>query len=489
MTTLWRIVANELLEARRSRTLVALGVVLALLLAGAAVVGAARHDAVRHQRERYQSMVASQFRDQPDRHPHRVSHYGFLVFRPPAALGFFDLGVESQTGTSIFLEGHRQNAATFSDASQDDGLRRFGELTMAIVVQAFVPLLVLAVGAVTITREREARTLPLILCQGVSWTTLLWGKVMGTLVVSSLIVLPGTLVVGAWLALSGTAVAAHDVGARAALLVALHLAFLAACATIGVGLSAVHRTSRGALLTAMGVWMALWVVVPRTVPGLAVAVHPLPSRASFDAQVERRVRELGDSHNPGDPRFTALRERLLRDHGVARVEDLPVNYNGVVMTEGERITSEAYAANAAALLDTQRRQSRIVEWAGFVSPFVAMRTLSMALAGSDMAHAAEFERQAESYRYDLIQRLNALHTTEVPHARDRYLGAGADNVPSRQRISADHWDELPLFAYEPTTARWALDRQRFGLASLAWWCLVALGVMAGLGRMRSLEVA
>jgi ABC-2 type transport system permease protein len=86
----------------------------ALLLVGAAIVGHQRAAADETQRHRYQEIVRAQWLDQPDRHPHRVAHYGFLVFRPRAPLSFFDTGVENYTGTSLFLEAHRRTPRTSS---------------------------------------------------------------------------------------------------------------------------------------------------------------------------------------------------------------------------------------------------------------------------------------------------------------------------------------------------------------------------------------
>jgi ABC-2 type transport system permease protein len=114
----WAVARHELRLAWRDRAVLALGAVLTLLLVVATAVSTARHSTEAAQRARYQQLVGEQFQSQPDRHPHRVSHYGYLIFRPRAPLGAFDSGVERFAGTSVFLEAHRQNSANFSDASQ-----------------------------------------------------------------------------------------------------------------------------------------------------------------------------------------------------------------------------------------------------------------------------------------------------------------------------------------------------------------------------------
>ncbi|MGG7664152.1 hypothetical protein [Dyadobacter sp. BHUBP1] len=51
--------------------------------------------------------VHDQWMNQPDRHPHRVAHYGYMVFREKSPLSFFDFGLDSYVGNSVFLEAHR----------------------------------------------------------------------------------------------------------------------------------------------------------------------------------------------------------------------------------------------------------------------------------------------------------------------------------------------------------------------------------------------
>ena len=103
-----RLIARRQLGAIRQDGYVVflLGLVVALGLVAA--LGARHHAANEtEQRDRYQAMVDRQWVEQPERHPHRVIHYGFLVFREQAPLEFVDPGVSDYAGTSLYLEGHR----------------------------------------------------------------------------------------------------------------------------------------------------------------------------------------------------------------------------------------------------------------------------------------------------------------------------------------------------------------------------------------------
>lgn len=108
------------------------------------------------------------FLAQPDRHPHRMVHYGHYAFRTSPLLAALDPGVDAVTGQSIFLEGHRQNTAMFADARAGADLGGFAGLTPANIYQLLLPLLLIIIGHGMLLRERESGTLAVLLAQGQS---------------------------------------------------------------------------------------------------------------------------------------------------------------------------------------------------------------------------------------------------------------------------------------------------------------------------------
>lgn len=474
---IWRIVRTELTRLARSGTFTVLGLLLATLVASSGLVAWRAERAYEAQRRRYATTVDEQWAAQPDRHPHRVSHYGYLLFRPRSPLSVFDPGVTAHTGSTLFLEAHRQNSMNFAEASQGDSPLRFGSLSMAVVLQLLVPLVLFVAAAGTVAREREDGTLALLRSLGVSWPLWLGGKTLALLSATLAVVLPGLLVVAANLAFTGDGGWTVDTWARAAALSAAHVAYFAACAALGVVVSGLCRASRDATLVLVGLWLVLWVLVPRIVPAAASAADALPTRAAFEAEVERRTRALGDSHNPADEKFAAFKADLLARAGVARVEDLPTNYNGMQMIEGERLTTEAYRGMRDALRDVRRAHERAAAGAAIVAPYLAMRLVSMALTGADVAYVDDFERQAEDYRYTLVQHLNTLHTEEVAHADDRYTAASGSEAPTRKRIDAGHWRETPVFAYQPLPLGGSLRTAWAACGVLALWGAAGLAAL------------
>ncbi|MBK9166556.1 MAG: DUF3526 domain-containing protein [Bryobacterales bacterium] len=453
-------------QALRNRSLPAACLLVTALLALSGYVSGRNQDLTNRQRSEYSEKVRSHWLQQPDRHPHRVAHYGYLAFRPKSPLAYFDSGLDSFGGVAVFLEAHRQNTTNFSEAGQSAALIRFGELTPALVLQLIVPLLLFVLGFPVVSGEREGGTLALSLAQGVSSRTLLAGKALGLLAMVPALLLPGMAIL---LAVRGV----PDSGLLPRIL-ALALAYglyLAVVVWIAAAVSAASRSSRAALTTLLVLWVVACVAMPRALLTLGAARAPLPSKAQFDAMVDRDLAQEGDSHNPNDPHFAQLRARTLQKYGVRDVRDLPFNYSAFVMEESEKITSGIFRRHYSGILDTFQRQSRPLEWGALVNPYLAIRALSMALAGSDLDHFLDFQRQAETFRYDMIQNLNELHRTRIRLENDR-----------AQKVSRDTWGGFPEFVYTPPSVAEVWRRRWTACAVLAAW-LALLAVCTLRGRL------
>ena len=456
------IARNTVRQSIRSGVLPVACIVVTLLL-GLAAFAAHRHQRMLNaERARYNEAVRTQWLEQPDRHPHRVSHYGYLAFRVKSPLSFFDGGVDSYAGTAVFLEAHRQNPANFSEAGQSPVLARLGELTPALVLQLLVPLVVFFLGYAAISGERENGTLALTLAQGVPPRVLLAGKTLGLLAATALLLLPGLLLV---LVLAG--VSDPALLPRAAVLAGAHGIYAGICALLAVGVSAASRTSRSALTTLIMLWVFGWVAMPRALQAWGAAMAPAPSRSQFDAALEAALEREGDSHNAADPHFAALRARTLAEYKVAKIEDLPFNYSALVMKEGEAIGSAIFGRRYGDLIATFRRQGEPLERGSLLNPYLAVRRISMALAGSDMRHFIGFQRQAEAFRFAMIQKLNDLHLHEVRSGDD-----------GDQRLSKDRWRSFPVFEYRPPGLSDVLREHGAALGSLALWIALLSAALA-----------
>ena len=443
----------------RNRVAVAAGILMLALTLAAILVSHERVQAVDAERARFQGTADAQWHNQPDRHPHRVVHYGHYVFRPLSPLAFFDFGVDPFTGNTLFLEGHRQNSANFSDAGQSSVLLRFGQLTPAFVLQVLTPLLIVFLAFGSVARERERGQLRLQIVQGIPGATLLLGKLAAHAGVALLLGAP------AFIALAAIALLHPAAAAQALTMLLGYALYLLLWVVAAVLVSATLPRARDALLALVAGWIVTAILLPRVMPDFAAGDVGRPSRIETEVAIHERLAAIGDSHNPDDPYFNAFRARTLEKYGVQRVEDLPVNYGGLLMAEGERLTSELFDEFMRADFARQREENAIVHSASLFSPVIALRRMSTALAGTNLDSHARFLVEGEKYRYAFVQALNGLHANVVSPQ-----GAGDE------RIDQHHWDDTPRFGYPPAPYAEVAARHAWpAFALLGGWLLALLG--------------
>jgi len=469
MSPILRIAANELRLLARARVAqLAIALVVALS-AVAALTAISQGQESQEIRSRFQAQADREFDGQPARHPHRMVHYGHFVFRPLPALAGFDPGVDAFTGSTLFLEGHRQNSANFGDVRQSSLLVRFGQLTPAFVIQALGPLVLIFLGFGAIARERDSGLLRLHFAQGVRAGQVVLGKAAALSVAAGLILAPA-LIALAWLT-----VFAGAVPAAALMLAAGYAAYLLVWVLATTSISALAPSSRTALASLVAAWALSAILAPRLATDIALLAAPQPTRLETDIAIQRDLKKIGDSHNPDDPYFTAFRASVLKTYGVARVEDLPVNYRGLIAMEGERLTSALFETYAERQFADQKRQSGLALALGGVSPTLAVRSLSMAASGTDLEGHRRFLRQAEAYRYAIVQRLNRLQAERLTYSDDS--NRNSDPAAGRRvRIDPEAWRQTPDFVYRPASTAESLAASTPGLLLLGAWMALASGL-------------
>lgn len=460
---LWR-------QAFRNKGIFLLTVIIGLLLAYAAFTGwknVARQNTIRQQ---FQREARHDWVNNPDKHPHRMAHYGHFAFRPQSSLSFFDFGMESYMGSTIFLEAHKQNSVNFSEAGFSTGLLRFGEISMAMILQVLVPLLIVFLGFSSIAAERENGTLKILFSQGISWQELIAGKSLGIISLVLVLYLPVLLVsVLLWMGFIQFRVSAVEL-ISVGCIAGAYFGYFVVYSLIAVLVSAGSKTAKAALVKLIGIWLLFTIVLPRATQSLGAYLYPAPSTIAFQAAIENDILKEGDSHNPDDAHYKAIKDSLLKAHQVDSVEKLPFNYSGYIMAEGEKISATIYNRHLAQLLQRYDQQNSIARYAAFVNPFMAIKYFSMAVTGTDYNAYIRFQEQAEHYRYYMAQRMNELQIKYIPNKKP-----GPADQP--YTISSDHWKELLEFHYEPASLATVIDHERISIAAFIAWFLLLLVII------------
>jgi ABC-2 type transport system permease protein len=318
------------------------------------------------------------------------------------------------------------------------------------------------------SKEREEGTLRLVHVQGVSLRQLFFGKALSTYLMVLLIFVPMILL--AFLLLDQRSTALDPgVNTKFFVLALGYAVYFLVFVLLSVLVSGFARTSSVALLTLLGLWIVSCIILPKATTNLAAKVYPTPSQFDFRKTIKTKVKNGIDGHNPSDVRLASLKQQVLDQYGVQSIEELPVNWSGIAMQAGEEYTDQVYDEEFSRVEQVFYRQNRLSEWSGFINPYMAIRNLSMALAGTDFQHHVAFARAAENYRRGFVKKMN----------KDMEVNHKPGIAYSDYKLDKEMWASIEPFRYElPNTAS-ILSSQWRSVAALGFW-LMALFVVASL---------
>jgi ABC-2 type transport system permease protein len=463
---------------RRSRMASSVFVIGLVLLLCSIALTTYQMSRAAHERAHLQAASEQAFLEQPARHPHRMVHYGHYVFREPTVLSMIDPGLDAFTGNSIFLEGHRQNTAMFADRQANPSETLFGALSPALLLQTLAPLMIILLGYHAVVREREARTFEQLLVMGCSPVQMLAGKGLALGGAVAVILLP-------LVAALGVAVGKGESFLIAALFLAGYVIYLLFWCALSLFVS-FFATTRGASL---GVLLCIWIVVVLLIPPLASAIArqqvEVPGKIASDFAVIEAAKEKGDGHNAADPAFAVLKANLLAQYDVESIEQLPINFRGVVAQHAEAELTDLLNEYAGQRMQAETEQAEFSRLFGWVSPLICIREFSMIIASVDLANHHRFLREAEAVRYDFVQSLNKVHETQMAYVDD--INRSRDSAAEkRTRVSADNWQVLDSFRFQAASVNERLSASRDATIKLLVWLFMAIALCLVVTRRRAL---
>ena len=474
MSVVTQIAKEEWRHWGRSRLVLISLFFIGLLIIATAFLTASDMAAAAHEREHHQTEAEETFKSQPDRHPHRMVHYGHYVFRAPPPLAIFDPGVDAVTGQSIFLEGHHQNTAMFADGRAEARTGGFGNLSAAKIYQLFVPLLLIAIGHAVLIRERENRTLGTLLAQGHTGTQILAGKGLALMGVGLLLSVPALI-------LSLYAMSSGESFSACIVMYLGYLLFLSVWVGLILFVSVLVKTRGLALGGLLIVWFASSLIIPRLGVAATSALMPMDGKFQTDMKMTRDIRALGDGHNASDPAFAKLKANMLAQYDVETIEDLPMNYRGLVAEVNEKELTDVMNRYAEARMTREWEQSQALRRLSVISPFVAIDYGSRHLAGTDLPTHHRFLREAEAVRYDFVMELNRAHKEKLSYDLDIKRNTDEDSWWAA-RVGADNWSVLNDFRFTADPAATRISRAAFPLGALLLWMVLLFG--AAISRAR-----
>jgi ABC-2 type transport system permease protein len=176
------------------------------------------------------------------------------------------------------------------------------------------------------------------------------------------------------------------------------------------------------------------------------------------------LRDNMDEVSARNARGERLKQELFKKYNVSKIEDLPVNFGGLSLQAGEEHGNEVFDKVYSELWGTFSKQESVHQAASIVAPLLAVRSLSMGLAGTDFAQHAHFARAAEEYRRMIQREMNLDIADNAAKVSGAYL---------RGR---DLWEKVPDFQYSAPDVAWVVARQRLPFLLLFLWAIAASAI-------------
>jgi ABC-2 type transport system permease protein len=408
-----------------------------------------------------------QWVNQGARNPHSAAHFGKYAFKPRTPVSFLDNGVNSYLGVAVWLEAHYQNPFRFRPAEDATVVQRFGELTAVVVLQLLIPLFIILLAFPAFAGEREQGTLRQLLSLGIDRKTLAFGKALGIAGALAALLVPAAIIGVAALALAATGSSGDGVSssfARFAVLVVSYLLYFTIFLAVSLAASAYFKTAQMALLVLFGFWIFNGLFVPRVAADLAQKIYPSVSSSEFWANTEKDLREGIDGHDPQNKRTEEAKQQLLKQYGVSKVEDLPINFSGWSLNKGEEYAAKVYDKHYGLLWQSFENQSRFFNLSSIFAPLLSVKSVSMSMAGTDFAHHRHFATEAEEYRREINKILNEDYMNNSRTGDTAYTA------------NENLWRNMPKFQYELPSAGWAIQAQILPLVMLLLWTIFSIGL-------------
>jgi len=395
---------------------------------------------------------------QDEKNPHSAAHYGTYAFKPKFALSLFDYGVTKYTGNSIFLEAHNQNEASFSEASDQTSLARFGTLSINFVLIYLLPLIIILIGYNSYTKELENQTFILLKSQGVHPIKLALGKWFATFIF--VFILTSIIFLSIGIILSSLDDLAFFTWSSLSILFASYLLYYLIITTITVLISMWSKSSAMSLVSTLVIWILFSFITPKIATNIANENHPYLSKSEFNERISQDKKNGLDGHNPWNKAAKELEEKTLKKYGVDSIHKLPFNYAGYRMQKGEEHEAKIYEKHYDILKSIAINQNNSYKKLSIFTPFIPLRFLSMDIANtSDNLHW-KFTKEAEKYRLKKQEFLNYDIKDNSKYDERGY------------KMSSEKFKQLPKFSFTPPTLFQILKENTQNILFLVLWFFV-----------------
>ena len=403
-------------------------------------------------RSKAQEHVRNQWDSLEAMNPHSAAHYGSYAFKPLSVLNSMDSGINDFTGNVIKLEGHVQNEIVYSEASQALSISKFGKLKSSLILQYVIPLFLIFLAYGSISSEKEAQRVKLLLFQGISITKLTFAKSLSIWIYGFLLLVITVAIQ------SMINVTDPELSRRLMLVIVSYGFYYYIISSLTVYFSAILKNNTSALSSILAIWIMWTIFLPKIWGNTVEKIHPLPSRQNFKTNMKEDRSKGIDGHNPRDKRREDLKEKILAEYGVDSLKNLPINFDGIVMQKDEEYGDQVWDKHFGNNYNILSKQKFLYQLSGFLNPFASLQSTSMGFCGTDMIHHLDFLRKSEDYRRYLIKTLN-----------DAHAFGGSKTGDWGWKVDSSFFKSVEGFAYATPKIKEKIKYYFIDLVALLFW--------------------
>ena len=181
-----------------------------------------------------------------------------------------------------------------------------------------------------------------------------------------------------------------EVFQRLALLILSYGSYYYIITSLATYFSARLKNNTSALSAILATWILWTIFLPKIWGNAVEKIYPLPSRMAFKAAMKEERSKGIDGHNPTDKRREQLKNKYLTEYKVDSLQQLPINFDGIVMQEDEEYGNLVWDKHFGNNYNILQNQKGLYQVSGLFNPFASLQSASMGFCGTDMIHHLDF---------------------------------------------------------------------------------------------------
>ncbi len=412
------------------------------------------HNASRMATERQQFAAAERARwlAQGVKDPHSAAHFGVWAVKPSSPLLVLAPSIEPFVGLSVWLEAHKRNEMIFRPNQDADPIMR-SAASVAQILEVLGPIFAILLGFAGFAQDQQRGTLRMALGNGATPSHLLLARFCVMVAALVCMALAPVIVLGGFALATLPDAAGWNGASRLVMWSILNFLYLLIFLLISLTVSLKAPSARAALTIMLVLWLLLCVVMPRAACNAIQVLAPVPSYQEVRSNTEREA-----------PAYESAEKWEARRLALLKANTSTDKLRAAQLDQSERDSQEVFDLILGRFYDAVEHQHRTFGWLGAFTPTVALQASGAAIAGTDFQQHRHFIDAAETYRRNMVNRLNGELLQHKPHTETKQMSDAA---------SKQFWESIPAFNYRAPSLSTVLASAQAPLLLLFAWCVVA----------------